>query len=361
MYLPEPTRLQLEISSMCNALCFGCARTNHLNFNGKMPTIPDKKILQLDVIEKFLNEFETVTDLDFCGTVDDPFMHPQFNDILRLALKCGIKKVWIHTNGSIRNPSYWAETAEILQQFDRHQLKFSIDGLQDTNHLYRQRTNFDRIMQNAESFIQAGGDAGWQYLVFPWNKHQVEEASEKSKQMGFKHFIHRLDRSMISENNWEIEDIRRIQAEDKQYNNSSPDDLDKFFISKKSVENDPIDCFFQRQKMYFIDFNARLWPCCFIRNTEFGGHNTHWHQVSKTMYSEYSSPDWNRLDLHSVDEILNHPFYKKDLVGSFDSEYGTSCGSKMVKCASTCSKKVQETKPIAKFKIDEHIMESKNE
>jgi MoaA/NifB/PqqE/SkfB family radical SAM enzyme len=339
---------------MCNALCFGCARTNHQNFNEKLPIIPDKKILQLDVIEKFLNDFVTVTELDFCGTVDDPFMHPQFNGILRLALKCGIKKVWIHTNGGTRSPSYWAETAEILQQFDSHQLKFSIDGLRDTNHLYRQKTNYDRIMANASAFIGAGGNAGWQYLVFPWNKHQVEEASEISKQMGFNTFIHRLDRSMISENNWEIEDVQRIQAEDKQYTKNDYYDLDELFASNKGIENNPIDCYFQNEKMYFIDFNARLWPCCFIRNTEFGGHNTHWHQVNKTMYGEYDSTDWNRLDLHSVDDILNHPFYKQDLVKSFDSEYGTSCGSKMVKCASTCSKKAQEARPIAKFKIERH-------
>ena len=90
----------------------------------------------------------------------------------------------------------------------------------------------------------------------------------------------------------------------------------------QQFENNEIDCYFQNEQMYFIDFNARLWPCCFIRNSEFGGHNTHWHQVKSIMHDVYNDNDWNRLDLHSVDEILEHPFYKKDIEDSFEKDYG---------------------------------------
>ena len=48
-YLMNPTKLQLEISSMCNALCYGCARTESANFNTKRPLIPDKKILTAEI------------------------------------------------------------------------------------------------------------------------------------------------------------------------------------------------------------------------------------------------------------------------------------------------------------------------
>ena len=341
---------------MCNALCYGCARTDQSNFNTKVPLIPNKKILELPVLEKIFRAFDTVTQLDFCGTVDDPFMHPDFNQILQLALDCGIKQIWIHTNGGTRAPEYWSETAEILQQFEKHQLKFSVDGLRDTNHLYRQRTNFDRIMENAKAFIDAGGTAGWQYLVFPWNKHQVSEASELSKQMGFKTFIHRMDRSVVSENNWDIDDIRRIQERNQPSRVDPNYDLTKLYNKARSlnVEENEIDCYFQNEQMYFIDFNARLWPCCFIRNTEFGGHSTHWNQVKETMYGVYESLDWNRLDLYTVQEVLSHPFYQSDLVDSFGNKFGTGCGDKMVKCAATCSKKGQEIRPIAKHKYENH-------
>jgi len=353
-YLAKPLKLQLEISSMCNALCYGCARTDQANFNNKLPIIPDKKILQLDVIDNFLPQFPSVISLDFCGTVDDPFMHPQFNDILRLALKHGINKIFIHTNGSIRNTSYWQETAEILQQFPRHILKFSVDGLRDTNHLYRQRTNFDKIMENAQAFIDAGGNAGWQYLVFPWNAHQVEEAKQLASEMGFSSFIHRHDRSVIGQNNLQLEDVQKIKEKNEPFRPvDNTLDLQLLYNYKKEVEYNDIDCYFKNQGMYFIDFNARLWPCCFIRNTEFGGYNSHWHQVKKVMFESYDNLDWNRLDMYTVEEITNHPYYKNDLVDSFSNGYGATCGSKLVKCSATCSKKIQENRPIAKFKIEE--------
>ena len=339
---------------MCNALCYGCARTESENFNTKRPLIPNKKILSLAVLEKIFTEFETVTGLDFCGTVDDPFMHPQFNDILELAHKCNIKNIWIHTNGSIREPEYWAKSAEILNKFESHELKFSIDGLRDTNHLYRQRTDFDRIMQNAQSFIDAGGNASWQMLVFPWNKHQVEEAKQLSSTMGFNMFIHRLDRSVVASQKWNIDDIRRIQQENKPTKIVDDFQVENLFNYGKDYEHNPIDCFFQKEQMYFIDFNARLWPCCFLRNTEFFGHNNHWHQVKNNMFGVYNDLDWNRLDLYNVSEVLTHPFYQSDLVDSFDNKFGTGCGDKMVKCAATCSKKGQEIRPIAKHKYENH-------
>ena len=353
-YLQTPIKLQLEISSMCNALCPGCARTDYKNFNQKHPIIPDKKILSLDIIRKFLKEFTTVYELDFCGTVDDPFMHPHFNEILEIALENGIRKVYIHTNGGVRNPDYWKRTAEILQKFPAHHLKFSVDGLEDTNHLYRQNTKWDKIMSNAQAFIDAGGNAGWQYIIFPWNEHQVDEARELSKQMGFNNFIERIDRSLISHMNVGLDKIQEIKKlNHKSTVETQMVDIDFLYNKFKPLEDNPIECFFQKEQMYFVDFNARLWPCCFIRNTEFGGYNSHWHQVKKVMFESYNNLDWNRLDMYTVEEIINHPYYKNDLVDSFSNGYGATCGSKLVKCSATCSKKIQENRPIAKFKIEE--------
>ena len=339
---------------MCNALCYGCARTESANFNTKRPLIPDKKILELDVIDRILTQFHTVTTLDFCGTVDDPFMHPHFNRVLELALAHGVQNIFIHTNGSIRDPEYWKETSEILQRFENHELKFSIDGLEDTNHLYRQRTNFQRIMKNATAFIDAGGNASWQMLVFPWNEHQIENARTLSRVMGFTQFIHRKDRSVVADKNWTIEDIQRIQQRNRQPKQQEFD-IDVFFNENSEYENNPIKCFFQQEQMYFIDFNARLWPCCFLRNTEFFGANRDWHQVRAVMYDAYNNDEWNRLDLYTVEQILEHPYYQQDLTASFNDKYGSRCGNKLVKCAKTCSIKGQTHRPIAKHKIEENV------
>ena len=47
---------------------------------------------------------------------------------------------------------------------------FSIDGLSDTTYLYRRRTNFEKIMENAEAYI-FGGIARWDFIVFKHNEH----------------------------------------------------------------------------------------------------------------------------------------------------------------------------------------------
>ena len=64
--------------------------------------------------------------------------------------------------------------ASIMRKPDK--VIFAIDGLEDTNHLYRVNTNFNKIMENAKAFINAGGIARWDFIAFAHNEHQIEEA-----------------------------------------------------------------------------------------------------------------------------------------------------------------------------------------
>ena len=40
-----------------------------------------------------------------------------------------------------------------------------------------------------KSFIEAGGRARWDFLVFDFNEHQVDEARKLSEEWGFEKFI----------------------------------------------------------------------------------------------------------------------------------------------------------------------------
>ena len=51
---------------------------------------------------------------------------------------------------------------------------FAIDGLEDTHSIYRQGTNWKKIIDNVMTFVDAGGKARWDMLVFQHNEHQVE-------------------------------------------------------------------------------------------------------------------------------------------------------------------------------------------
>mgnify|MGYP000657292039 CR=1 FL=1 len=67
------------------------------------------------------------------------------------------------------NEEFWKK----LASYDRVRVLFGIDGLNDTNHLYRINVNWDALMRNVKSYISNGGTASWQFIVFDHNQHQI--------------------------------------------------------------------------------------------------------------------------------------------------------------------------------------------
>ena len=70
----------------------------------------------------------------------------------------------MNTNAGAKKPEWWRELAKTIGQ-NGHVI-FSLDGLKDTTYLYRQNVNWDICMDPAEAFINAGGRARWDYLIF---------------------------------------------------------------------------------------------------------------------------------------------------------------------------------------------------
>lgn len=91
--------------------------------------------------------------------------------------------VSINTNGSLRSSTYWQQLGELGVE-----VGFAIDGLADTHYLYRQDTDWHRIMENARSFIEAGGRAVWRFIPFDHNRHQESACRAMAADMGFAEF-----------------------------------------------------------------------------------------------------------------------------------------------------------------------------
>jgi len=350
-YLNAPIKLQFELSSMCNALCLGCVRTDSTSYKDKKFIIPDKEYISFDVFKKILlaPEFSSVTHLEFCGTIDDPLMHPELLHFLSFASTVGKYNVQIHTNASLRNVKYWAELAEVLKKHDSHAVKFSIDGLEDTNHIYRQNTTWSKIMENAQAFIQAGGTASWQYLIFPWNQHQVMDAKALSVQMGFYEFMSRHDRSLATAIGLEtIQKIKvsKIEKSDKQSTVNSIN-----VALKDSVYNE-IQCNNQIKKMYFIGFDSKLWPCCFLNNGFMNMDEGKTKLLQQRLFDAYGDNSWNDLSKHSVSEILAHEFYAEDLTASWlSNSHGPNKTDRIHRCTEVCNVKKLKELPIGEAKI----------
>ena len=180
-----PKILHIEPTDFCNAACPQCARETEITFNKQ-----DIHHLTVEQIKKLVSD-DTILGLDkmyMCGVYGDPAAGKHTLEILEYFRSINPNiTLGMNTNGSLRDASWWKNIAD-LTNTQKDYVVFSIDGLEDTNHIYRINTNWTRIMSNVQTYIAAGGRAHWDMLVFNHNAHQVDQAQELAKSMGFKWF-----------------------------------------------------------------------------------------------------------------------------------------------------------------------------
>ncbi len=193
MYAYEDIRvIHLEMTSRCNSACPMCAR----NLQGGVtnPNLPITELTLADIRTMFPEDFVArLTSMYMCGNYGDAMAARDTLETFAY-FRAANPKMFLRliTNGSGRKPEWWAELAKVTSA-----TTFSIDGLEDTNHLYRRHTDWSTIMRSAEAYIGAGGRAEWDFVVFKHNEHQVDAARALAERLGFKRFTaKRTDRFM---------------------------------------------------------------------------------------------------------------------------------------------------------------------
>lgn len=362
--------IQVDHNSTCNLRCPQCARIVNGEINKCLPI----KTLPLDFYDRVFTRqmFESVQRVFFCGNYGDVAASENILEVCRLLKSRGLKTISITTNGSLREASWWAECAKILAG-PTDKVLFSIDGLEDTNHLYRVGSRFSQIMSNAQAFIDAGGNARWEYLVFAHNEHQVEEAQSMAKKMGFKSFKIKKTNRFIQDKEYKSgRAAEKSEVFNKKLNNTytlSQPALDKnqplALTNFKNIIQDhgswnnyinstPISCKAQKEKTVFIDFNGDLWPCTWLAAPRYfsGDENLQKQQILKLL--QIFGESFNNLNSHTFEEILNHPWFAKELTKSWSSRMEDSL-PKMMTCGRTCgqsyefSSNAPENKVIVQF------------
>ena len=181
----ELVQIHVELTNACNAACPMCQRF----FNGSPLTRPDLDLAQI-TLEKFKKYFppEVIKKTNlimFCGTQGDPCMAKDFYEICEYISETSNQTaVRVNTNGGMRNPEWWEKVGKLFGKNSTHKFKhwimtFSIDGLEDTNHIYRRNVKWDKLMANVKAFIAGNGKYNrttWDYLIFGHNEHQIAEA-----------------------------------------------------------------------------------------------------------------------------------------------------------------------------------------
>jgi len=177
-------QLTTELTFRCNAKCPACHRWKPLriNLNDPLYTISLKRFQKL-FNPSLLKNLEWLV---LNGNFGDSIMNKQFREIISYVKSHGVKLL-IHTNGGIHGDDYWTEVGNILDKRDI--INFDLDGLQNTHHIYRINTKFDKVFSNALSVIKTKRpQVHWKYIVFEHNKHQVEEAKNLALKSGFTTF-----------------------------------------------------------------------------------------------------------------------------------------------------------------------------
>ena len=254
--------VHLELSSNCNASCPLCQR----NFFGyKINNGYEVTELRLDDIKKiFHTKFIFQLDsIDFNGNFGDFMLAQDALEILgylrtynkRLQLK-------IHTNGSARPSEFWRE----LATYDT-KVFFDLDGLEDTHSRYRIGTDFNRIIANAQTYIDAGGHAIWKMIPFEHNAHQIEECQQLSQQMGFKEFV-LFDQGRNAGPVYDRKGQYLYNLEKNiKWKFDSVFDHMKFnatHVSRKITAPLPVSCKAIEKTSIYIAANGEVYPCCFL-------------------------------------------------------------------------------------------------
>ncbi len=356
---------QIEVTTYCNAACPQCPR--NINGGGVNPHLKLEHLPRQTIDTAFTKELcNRLRQIFFCGSYGDPIMHPDFLDILRdFRQKCPTLWLYIHTNGGAHDTDYWITLAEIIGGYG--QVDFNIDGLADTNHLYRRNTDFDKIINNATAYINAGGRAVWNYIIFEHNQHQVDQAQQLSVQLGFRDFKPRATGRFLNHNTmeefsqWPVQN-RQGQTEYvikptalSQYKNKSisilPNLKKQYPDITEYFANTEICCDSLKGNKVAINASGLVLPCNMLN-----------HNLSDARFRDQSvlpcSNDLSAVDgknqvqefvnrhgadnlnIHhcSLEQVFSSPFWS-DLVASW--KYNTF-PERLFECALTCGKQFQK-------------------
>lgn len=369
----EIKTLHLEVTERCNASCPMCSR--NINGGEENPWLHDAELSLSDIKKIIPVEFiQQLSHMYMCGNFGDPIAAKDTLSIFEYFRKYNDQIVLsMNTNGSARPKKWWENLANILGT--QGYIIFSIDGLADTNHLYRKNTDWNRIVDNATAFIEAGGIAHWEFIVFAHNEHQIEEAREVSAKLGFAKFqvkksarflsnsgsakekIINLDKKLqkrilsppknIEYRNLAVEKIATDEDKNTCYPTTQKDlltyvkpemfsnvDLKKTRLERQ-LDTAVIQCKVQKEKSIFVTAEGILQPCCWVAGQMYNWQHTPkgsqiWKLINQVGKSNLS------LFNHPIKDVVNGLYFSKLISDSWSK---SSCyDGKLQICAKICGK-----------------------
>jgi len=258
-------QIHLEITNRCQASCPQCARTGPGGSVNPRLKLADwtldqfKQIISPEVLSQIQHYY-------FCGNYGDPLLNGHLIPMIEYSREVNPRvRTCIYTNGSLRSPEWWRQLARALPP--NHRVIFGIDGLADTHAVYRVGTDFDRVVANAQTFIEAGGRAEWAFIRFRHNEHQVDRARELAGQTGFEAFTMKDSGRFWLDLEWPVKDrAGHTQATLEPSRHTAIRFFDRQALKsyQQVVKSTEIACTARASREVYIDAHGQVYPCCFL-------------------------------------------------------------------------------------------------
>jgi MoaA/NifB/PqqE/SkfB family radical SAM enzyme len=363
-------RLHIELSSRCNASCPACSR----NYAGG-PVAVDLELteLSLDDIKRMVpvEIAKNLIGINFCGNVGDPGMAPDLIPILEYFREHSPKiGQQIRTNGGMRNEKFWTELGNFFVKqpptrdnhlFSKAGVVFSVDGLEDTNHIYRRGVIWDKLIRNMRAYSATGAFAVWEWLLFEHNQNQVEEARALAKELNFQFVV----KNPLGFGEYE-DSMHGLHVYNKEGDydytiwpaNFKGERTPPFFghkvaffaaktktipilteFSKELEQNSEIVCKsieHSTSKEIYISANGYMLPCCFLGGVFGQFHGSYSRYQFNKMINDYGLEVFNLKNQSMLDIIQGDDFSKFFLEGW---KKDTIENGKLLYCLETCGHK----------------------
>lgn len=347
MNIDNINKIELEITSNCNAACPGCARTQN-------PDILEINSFGLEDLKRIFPTTRHIKDkrFKFCGVLGDPAFNVECVDMVQYITDNG-GYCQLSTNGGIQTADWWTRLGKLSKTTNKVDVVFCIDGYKETNHIYRVNTVFDIIARNMEAYSQAGGEATWMFIVFDHNEYELPAAEEHAKQLNFKFatrtgmrnsmhdwvsLIRKKDGSKKRSVKEEVvitttgkkehskkEQVQELQDFIETYQQTNTVEE----IAKKDEVVSSIICKLVHEGEIFIAADQTMWPCCFLWDSAFKNKENILEKLA-----EYGT-EWNGLKDKSIDDVLQHEWFDRIIAESWDPAHSKH----LTRCIKTCGYK----------------------
>ena len=275
-------RLQIEPTTRCVLGCPACSRTVY----SKTLNTPYPKYDQnVDDLFHFLdcdkgNEIET---LSLCGDHGDSIY---YKDLFKMIERFRYKNIEIYTAGSHQTETFWRQLSE--QVTDKDVIFFSIDGLEDTNPIYRINSDWTSIMLGLDIMVKSPARIIWDLNIFSFNEEHLKEIKQFASDRGAEFRCKKTPRhgsDQLKPNNTQYIDTSAIFQE-------APKDIS---ITPKCSEEHQISAM------------GYYWPCGYIQYPFTLYKSQVWKQREKWQIKDQTLDQVSQVLLEWKQQVANDP------------------------------------------------------